>query len=231
MGILFYGIFINMKKILTEEILRIKSMMMITERKKRYLEFIEKFGFKLECTHCDSKPNLRGPGTKAYNELSYDEKRSRENTADEPGTWNSYYLIINNKNSCSQFPLSIADYDKSSFSKSYPVFPVGDALIVADFNFETKIIEKAQVLLCDKLYTKEKYLNFKEVFKSNSPVNANTQDDNSYDGTYWVLLKNLTYQKMEEIIVWINSGHQILTQNLMKTDNPTTVSKDTLNIT
>jgi len=226
MGILFYVIFINMKKILREEILRIKSMMMITERKKSYLEFIEKFGFKLECTHCDSMPN---PSSKKN--LSYTEKQSLEYTADLQGTWNSYYLIINNKNSCSQFPLSISDYDKSSFSKSFPVFPVGDALIVADFNFETKIIETAQVLICDKLYTKKKYLNFKEVFKSNSPENVYVDSDDSHDGVYWVFLKNLTYQKMEEIINWINNGHQIYAQNLIKPDTSITTTNDPLNMT
>jgi len=211
-----------MKKILREEILRIKSMMMITERKKPNLEFIEKFGFKIECTHCDGMSNPMKPTGKSYSKLSYTEKTSPELNFTWEGTWNSYYLIINNKNSCSQFPLPISDYDKSSFSKSFPVFPVGDALIVADFNFETKIIETAQVLLCDKLYTKEKYLNFKEVFKSNSPENVYVDSDDSHDGVYWVFLKNLTYQKMEEIINWINSGHQKMVQNLIKTDNTTT---------
>jgi hypothetical protein len=205
-----------MNKILTEEILRIKSIM-ITENKASHLEFIEKFGFKLECTHCDSSPN---PHSKKN--LSYTEKQSLQYNANTQGTWNSYYLIINNKNSCSQFPLTIYDYAKSSWNLSNRANPVGDALIVVDFNFETKIIETAQVLLCDKLYTKEKYLNFKEVFKSNSPKNNNDQNDDSHDGVYWVWLENLTYQKMEEIINWINSGHQKMVQNLIKTDNTTT---------
>jgi len=219
-----------MKKILTEEILRIKSIM-ITENKAPHLEFIEKFGFKLECSHCDGMSNPTKPTGKSYSKLSYTEKTSPELNFTWEGTWNSYYLIINNKNSCSQFPLGIADYDKSSFSKSFPVFPVGDALIVADFNFETKIIETAQVLLCDKLYTKKKYLNFKEVFKSNSPKNVYVDSDDSHDGVYWVFLKNLTYQKMEEIINWINNGHQIYAQNLIKPDTSITTTNDPLNMT
>jgi hypothetical protein len=122
-------------------------MMMITEEKKPHLEFIKKNGFKQECTRCDSIDS------------------TKEGELSTPGVSNSYYLIINNKNSCSQFPLVISDYDKSSWSLSSPINPVGDALIVADFSFETKIIETVQVLLCDKLYTKEKFLKFKEVFK------------------------------------------------------------------
>jgi hypothetical protein len=198
---------------LQENISRIKSMMMITERKKPYLEFIKKNGFELECAHCDS---------------NYPTKEGELST---PGLWSRYYLIINNKNSCSQFPLNIYGYDRSSFSLAYPIYPVGDALIVVDFSDETKIIEAVQVLLCDKLYTKEKFLKFKEVFKSNSPKNNNGENDDSHDGAYWVWLKNLTYETMEEMIYWLNSGHQITAQNLMKPEAPITTTNDLLNMT
>jgi hypothetical protein len=195
---------------LQENISRIKSIMMITEEKNPHFEFIKKNGFKQECTRCDSIDS------------------TKEGELATPGISNSYYLIINNKNSCSQFPLVISDYDKSSWSLSSPINPVGDALIVATFNTDTQIIENANVLLCDKLYTKEKFLNFKKVFKSNLNQDyiINTEDDDSQDGSYWIMLKNLTYQKMEEIINWINTGHQILSQNLIKKDK-----NDTLDIT
>ena len=194
---------------LQENIQRIKSMMMITEGKKPYLEFVKKNGFKLECSQCDSIDS------------------AKEGEFSIPGIWTSYYLIINKKNSCSQFPLNISGYDKSSFSLTYPINPVGDALIVVDFSYETKIIDTAEVLLCDKLYTKENYLNFKEVFKSNFVANNNGQNDDSADGSYWILLKNLTYQKMEEIIYWINTGYQIYAQNY----DPVKLNKDMLNMT
>ena len=212
-----------MKKILQEEILRIKSMMMINEKKVPYRDFVKKHGFKLECSSCDSSPNYDKYSIKRN--LSYTE---RDSMPDEiSGEWHTYYLIINNKNSCSGFPLMVADYDKSAASLSSPVDVVGDALIVARFNLETQIIEDANVLLCDKLYTKEKYLNFKEVFKSNLNQDyINIANNYNQDGSYWIMLKNLTYQKMEEIINWVNTGHQILSQNLIKKDKD-----DTLDIT
>jgi len=190
-----------MKKILQEEILRIKSMMMINEKKVAYRDFIKKHGFKLECSSCDSPPNHEKYSINS--KLSYTERDAMPDTLS--GIWNSYYLIINNKNSCSEFPLRVSDYDKSTASLSNPVDVVGDALIVATFNTDTQIIEDANVLLCDKLYTKEKFFNFKKVFKSNLNQDyiINTEDDDSQDGSYWIMLKNLTYQKMEEIINWI----------------------------
>jgi hypothetical protein len=81
------------------------------------------------------------------------------------------------------------------------------------------------------LYTKEKFLKFKEVFKSNSPKNNDGENDDSHDGAYWVWLKNLTYETMEEMIYWINSGHQITAQNLMKPEAPITTTNDLLNMT
>jgi len=182
-----------MKIIITES----QYKVLINERKKNpNLEFIKKMGFKLECSNCDSPSTSESGKSKTYF-----------------GEWNKYYLIVNNKNSCSSFPIGISGYDKSSWDLSYRVDGNGDALIIATFNFETKIIESAQILLCDKLYTKKNFLDFKILFQSNSPTSDRVD---SHRGMYWVWLDNLTHQKMQEVIEWINNGHRIVSQNVIK---------------
>lgn len=199
-----------MKNTLNEEISRIKSVMgLINERKAVYNDFIKKNGFKVDCSDCDGAPIHYSKNT------SYDDKLYGGEFYD--ATTNNYYLIINNKNSCSSFPLSVADYDKSSVSLSRPVNASGDALIVGEFDYDSEIITDVNVILCQKLYPKEKTNELVKLYKQY--VDASDGDYGIYEGTYWIVFKQLTYSDMENIIEWLNKNNQPITQ-LRDTDKP-----------
>jgi hypothetical protein len=191
----------------------------IPKHRKRavYVNFVKNNGFKLECSNCDSSPI-----PKSTKKIEVVIQNNTERTT-YPGEWNNYYKIINNKNSCSEFPISISGYDPKHFSFSYPINNIsGDALIVATFDEYKPIIFLAKIILCAKLYFKSNIDEFFKLYKSNIDNSSRNEEIGGY---YEITLINLQYSTMEQIIDWLSTNHKPTTMLDNKHKN-----KDDLNI-